>query len=117
MDSDDARERPVTPTRCLWCKHTVHGDDAHTLGTDERLCQQCLEDLREFKRTRFVDILVASSLEATTRTALLEDWHDIRDRIAEIHGGDTTLTPLPARTSNADDYSLHTDGSESGTGD
>lgn len=112
MDDAEARERPVNPTRCVWCKHTLHSDDANSLDTGERICSQCLADLREFKRTRFVDLLVASSIEATTRTVLLENWHDIRDRIAEVHGGDDTLTPLPTRTSNADGYHLDTDGSE-----
>lgn len=98
----DARTEPVDAERCLWCKHPA-SDDALPVGEDERLCRECAGDLREFKRNRFVDFLVASSLRSSTQQALLESWSDVQATLVEWHRDDPTLNMLPARESHAHD--------------
>lgn len=111
-DTEAARTTRVDPDKCVWCKQPT-SEDATPLGTGEAICESCLGDLREFKRTRYVDLLVSTGLESTTRTLLFEDWRGLRDRIVDLHDDDPGLKALPSRTSNADDYRIHGDSGES----
>lgn len=100
-DAPDSRTEPVDATRCVWCKHDVTDCDTVPVGDAERICRECLGDLREFKRSRYVDFLVASSLRTSTREALLDEWQDVAATLAEWHRDDPTLMMLPARESHA----------------
>lgn len=105
----DARSTHVE-SGCVWCKQPVD-DDAVRLDTGEAICDACLGDCREWKRTRQVDLLVTPALDATTRSLLLSDWRDLRDRLVEIHDDDDGIKAYPTRTSNAYDTRQHPDGS------
>lgn len=108
--ADDARTDPVDSDVCVWCKCAHEDTDTTTLETGERICENCLGDLREWKRTRFADILVAPSLEQSIRTALLDDWQELMQVLASIHESDPKLKTLPTRTSNAHEHREHGDG-------
>lgn len=112
----DARTERVPSGRCLWCKRDPEKADGDPvpLDTGERLCAVCAGDAREWKRTRFVDLLVSPALDATTQTLLLEDWRGLRDRLVDIHGDDDGIKALPTRTSNADDSRIHSDAESGG---
>lgn len=107
---EEARRIPVPADRCIWCKCDLAASDSDPLDTGERLCRACRGDLREWKRTRFADMLVASSLEQSVKTALFDDWQGLMDMIARIHGDDPNLKTLPTRTSNANEHREHGDG-------
>ena len=94
----DARTTPVDRDRCLWCKHPPD-DDRIELDTGESLCGECAGDLREFKRSVFIDFLVAASLRPSVRAAVLDEWQDVQSVLARWHRDDQTLRPLPTRVS------------------
>jgi hypothetical protein len=104
-DDGDARTTPVESDRCVWCKHDTAHADSVPLGDAERICEECVGDLREFKRTRFVDFLVAASLRTSVQNALLAEWADVQSTLAEWHRDDPTLSMLPARDSHDHDGS------------
>lgn len=108
---DEARTTRVPSHRCIWCKGDLPETPTEALTTGERICENCAGDLREWKRTRFADILVAPSLEQSIRTALLDDWRDLMDTLAQIHDNDPKLKTLPTRTSNAHEHREHGDDS------
>jgi hypothetical protein len=114
---EQAREEPTPRAKCVWCKCWPNESESVFLSTGERLCSNCLGDLREWKRTRFADMLVAPSLEDTIRSALLDDWQEMMDLLAQIHGDDPKLKTLPSRTSNANEHREHGDGTEGDRGD
>lgn len=98
---EDARTTRVDEDSCVFCKLDIEGDPHATpVGPTERICQSCLGDLREFKRTRYVDLLVSASLEAQTRDLLLEEWQPIQETLARIHEDGPKLKALPSRVSN-----------------
>jgi len=113
----EARENPVQSPVCIWCKCEPEGNLTTTLTTGERLCEHCLGDLREWKRTRFADLLVAPSLEQSIRSALLDDWQDMMGMLAQIHDTDPKLKTLPSRTSNSNEHREHGDDAGGSTGD
>ena len=51
----DARQSPVDPDRCVLCKKLEDewSPDVcgHDVGDDEQICENCLGDLRMYKRT------------------------------------------------------------------
>lgn len=114
---EQARSDRVPGTTCIWCKGDLDGTPNERLTTGERICETCVQDLREWKRTRFADILVAPSLEESIRTALLDDWQDLMALLAQIHDGDPKLKTLPTRTSNTHEHREHGDGTGSESGD
>lgn len=91
---DDARSTPVNGDRCLWCKCSPV-ENPTRLASGEILCGACLGDLREWKRTRYVDLLVSSSLQPSTRAALLEEWSAVQDTLVEIQAGGQGVKALP----------------------
>lgn len=100
-DEATARSEQVDSAHCLWCKNDVPGTEYRTLETGERICVECVGDLREFKRTRHVDFLVSAALRSSVQNALLEEWQDVQAVLATWHRDDPTLHMLPARESNA----------------
>lgn len=112
--SEDARDTQIPPNSCIWCKQPT-SEDATALATGEAICPQCLGDLREWNQTRFVDLLVSSSLEPAVKTAYFKEWRSVRDRLAEVFDPDPDLKALPTRTSNADDYRIPRDSNGSST--
>lgn len=100
----DGRTEPVDADRCLWCKHTVD-EDRIGLDTGESLCPECAGDLREFKRTVFVDLLVASSLRPSVQNAILDEWGDVQGTLLKWHRDDPRLYMIPARESHAHERS------------
>lgn len=111
---EQARTEFVPGHQCIWCKGSLTDTTHDRLTTGERICENCIGDLREWKRTRFADMLVAPSLEDTIRTALLDDWQDLMDVMASIHAEDPKLKTLPSRTSNAHEHREHGDDSTGG---
>lgn len=96
-----ARNEQVDAEKCLWCKNHVPGTEYLTLETGERICIECVGDLREFKRSRHIDFLVSAALRSSVQTALLAEWQDVQTALARWHRDDPTLHMLPARESNA----------------
>lgn len=106
-----AREAHVPADRCMWCKCSITNNTTVTLSTGEELCRSCAGDLREWKRTRFADILAAPSLEDSIKTALFDDWRELTELLADIHAEDPKLKTLPSRTSNGNEHREHDDAS------
>jgi len=100
---DDARTTPVTDG-CLWCKGHVPDAERVPVGDGELLCPNCRDDLREFKRSRFVDVIVSAGLAPATRRVVLDHWDAIRADLAAQYEADDEVFPLPRRVSNADDH-------------
>jgi len=96
----------ATPVRgaCLWCKHDTPPALRIPVGDGEHLCPNCLGDLREFKRSRLVDIIVSSGLDPAARRIVLDHWDAVRADLIPIYEADNDVFPLPRRVSNATEY-------------
>lgn len=99
-----ARERPVREA-CVWCK--VPGEESSVpfrrIGNGpDHICDNCLRDLRMFKRFEWVQIWVATGLEPAVKRVVMDAWSDhVQPELDDLYTDHPDLYQLPRFISNA----------------
>lgn len=98
--SDD----PTAPVAdaCLWCKVAPENAAPNVsfvdVGDEERLCTNCREQLRAFKRTAEYQLVVSDEFAAHqfVTEAMAEAVDDIADALQAEGGAAVDVEPMPA---------------------
>lgn len=91
-DEKDAEETEVSDLRCVWCKiHMEEWPDdlrAREIDTGEVLCENCLKDLRRYKRILSVQIVAHDGFGPAVRQAIDRHLKDMLEEVRELTGAD-----------------------------
>lgn len=102
---DAARETPVTDG-CLFCgiaERDAEDDVEYVpVGDDERLCDRCRADLREFTRSLFVQLWCSRGLDPAVRRVVQDAWRtEVQPELSRLYREDDALYQMPEVLSDA----------------
>lgn len=103
-DGERAREAPVDPYHCIWCKCETDPEARTLLETGETICDNCRGDAREWGRIKKIELYVWRGLEPAVQRVILDHWDAAADDLDDLYEDHEDLFALPTVKSNADAY-------------